>query len=140
MYALILSIALCGTTAPVADNIQKTIELIHKRAGGCVEGVFTVDNSGYVLGVVLERIPRPLGHRDHTVTPGAWRVLPVGICDDLGDCERKVKQLCKDAGHCGVTEGTVTITKHDDGGATCSADCSCNGAVAFATCNAPAKP
>ena len=145
MTTILLSIALCAVPAgdvpdPVRTNIDKTIEMIHQRSGmDSIEGVFRVDHSGQVLDMLLERVCRPYGQRGRYSTPHSCPVLATtGICDDLGDCEKKVKELCKEAGHCGVTEGTVSITNHDNGGATCSGDCSCNGAVAFATC--PGKP
>ena len=101
-------------------------------------GVFTVDAAGHVL--MFERIPRPFGNRGKGKS-FAWPVLPVsGICDDTDDCFKKVDELCKEAGHGGAKKKTVEITQHADGGATCSADCERNGAVAFATCKAPEKP
>ena len=145
MYALILSIALCGVGAgdrqvPTVMDALTTIEMIDKLAGvDSVQGVMTLDRSGYVLGIVVERVPRPLGHRGRYSTPGAWAVLPTGVCDDKDDCKKKIERLCKDAGHGGAKEETVDITPHDDGGATCSGDCKHNGAVAFVTCG-PAKP
>jgi hypothetical protein len=61
--------------------------------------------------------------------------LPMGSCDSQQDCEDKMEEMCKGAGHDGVKEATVTITIHADGSKTCSGDCDRNGAVAFVTCN-----
>ena len=144
MYALILSIALCGVAGgdvqdPVRTNILSTIEMIRSVAGvQTVSGVFAVDNAGHIT--MFERIPRRMPSRDHTATPGAWPVLPVGVCDSDAECKAKVKKLCKDAKHCGVKEGTVSITTHDNGSKTCSGDCSCNGAIAFVACGKPNSP
>jgi hypothetical protein len=68
----------------------------------------------------------------------SWNQLPLstlGSCDSQAECEKKTKELCKEAGHDGVKKASVTITTHSDGSKTCSADCAANGAVAFVTCN-----
>ncbi len=60
---------------------------------------------------------------------------PHGSCDSQSECEKKMEEMCKDAGHTGVKKTSVTITIHVDGSKTCSGDCASNGAVAFVTCN-----
>jgi hypothetical protein len=70
-----------------------------------------------------------------------WRVRgfnrPVSMTCPATDteCKKKTKQMCEDAGHCGVKEGTAKVIVHADGSRTCAGDCSCNGAIAFVTCH-----
>lgn len=82
----------------------------------------------------------PLGlERSRTTrrgTPRTRPVTPAGACDTDDECTTKVKDMCEAAGHGGVKDGSVTITKHVDGSKTCSGDCLEHGAVAFAICKA----
>jgi hypothetical protein len=60
---------------------------------------------------------------------------PLGSCDSTDDCEKKIDEMCRDAGHNGVDRDTVQVITHVDGSKTCSGDCTSNGAIAFVTCN-----
>jgi hypothetical protein len=60
---------------------------------------------------------------------------PTGSCDSTEDCEKKINEMCRDAGHNGVDRDTVQVVTHIDGSKTCSGDCKSNGAIAFVTCN-----
>lgn len=64
---------------------------------------------------------------------------PTGTCDSNRECERKVQDMCTDAGHGGVKPTTVKVTVNLDGSKTCSGDCRNNGAIAFVTCDTAAN-
>jgi len=52
---------------------------------------------------------------------------------DTDDCWEYIDEICDDAGHGGAKAMSATITTHEDGCRTCSADCKQHGAVGFVT-------
>jgi hypothetical protein len=91
------------------------------------EGVFWKDERGNLkLWRDLERDDEFL---EFTGTGTVFTICPSASCDDIPSCTEKLEEACSNAGHCGVDDDSVTITRHADYSKTCSGECTCQNGV-----------
>ncbi len=78
-----------------------------------------------------------------------WQEPPTGYAfcaatDSVEECTAALDTACAEAGHGGVSGGSVTLAEGTDGCMTCSGDCTQHSAVAFITemlpCGGPTVP